>query len=124
MLPNVGRGQTHVRALNCVQGPGVAGRNVVTNGRNSFPTMSGRENVAPQARQFNQTMSGPSSEIPRTKGNELQRQHVGMKQTAPSSVRPVQFNHLKQEVPNSHFNKSTTCSIPIKTETMPLKVAL
>lgn len=109
VLSNVGRVETPVRA---VQGPGVAGRNVVTNGRNSFPTTSGRENVAPQARQFSQTMSGPSSEIPRTKVNELQRQHVGMKQTAPSSMRPVLPNHLKHEVPSSLYNKTEVLPVP------------
>ncbi|PWA73100.1 hypothetical protein CTI12_AA263520 [Artemisia annua] len=113
VLPNVGRAETPVRALNSVQGSGVAGRNVVTsNGRNFVPTTSGRENIAPQARQFSQTMTGPSSEIPRMKVNELQRQHIGMKQTAPSSVRPVPLNHLKQEVTSSHFNKTEVLPVP------------
>ncbi|GJS54582.1 hypothetical protein Tco_0627944 [Tanacetum coccineum] len=106
-LSNVGRVETPVRALNSVQVPGVAGRNMVaSNGRTSVPTTSGRENVSPQARQFSQIMSGPSTEIPRTKVNELQRQRVGMKPIAPSSVRAVPPNHLKHEVLSSHFKKA------------------
>ncbi|GJS95767.1 serine/arginine-rich splicing factor RS31 [Tanacetum coccineum] len=55
---------------------------ITSNGRTSVSTTSGRENVGPLTTQFSQTMSGPSSEIPRTKVNEVQRQRVGMKQTA------------------------------------------
>nr|GEV06544.1 probable 26S proteasome non-ATPase regulatory subunit 3 [Tanacetum cinerariifolium] len=106
-LSNVGGVETPVRALNSVQVPGVAGRNMVTsNGRTSVLTTSGRENVAPQARQSSQIMSGPSTEVSRAKVNELQRQRVGMKPIAPSSVRPVPPNHLKHEVPSSHFKKT------------------
>ncbi|GKF62748.1 hypothetical protein Tco_0182802, partial [Tanacetum coccineum] len=77
-LSNVGGVETPVRALNSVQVPGVAGRNMVaSNGRTSVPTTSGRENVAPQARQFNQIMSGP-----------------------------IPPNHLKHEVLSSHFKKA------------------
>ncbi|GKF99405.1 hypothetical protein Tco_0298188, partial [Tanacetum coccineum] len=73
-LSNVGGVETPVRALNSVQVPGVAGRNLV---------------------------------IPYLEEKMLHHgQHVGMKQTAPISVRPVPSNHLKHEEPSSRFNKT------------------